>query len=154
MEKEPRDWKMIIGIGILLVVFAIVGGSFWKMVGKQAELVAEQEKKEEEEAITAIYIEAGETLKQPVFVDTKTETVFTAKVPEDGIYNKKGTLIEGDVLEVGDVVKVYGDGIMTLSLPGNYPGVTKMKRVRRASLEETEKYKKMIEELMDSAVAE
>lgn len=90
----------------------------------------------------------GDILKQPVFVDTDTKTIFTAEIPEEGIYNKKGVLVEGDVLEIGDVVKIYGDGRMTYSMPGQYPGVTKMKRVRRASLEEAEKYKKIIQEAL------
>ncbi len=195
MKKKERDWKMIIGMTILIVVFCIIGFFFWNTVAKQAELVKEEEKKAEEEAIVAIYMVMGDILKQPVFVDTDTKTIFTAEIPEEGIYNKKGVLVEGDVLEIGDVVKIYGDGQpvfvdtdtktiftaeipeegiynkkgvlvegdvleigdvvkiygdgrMTYSMPGQYPGVTKMKRVRRASLEEAEEYKKIIQEAL------
>lgn len=146
MEKKERDWKMIIGMTVLIVVFGGIAFFFWNTVAEQAQLVKEEEKKAEEEAITAIYMEMGELLKQPVFVDTDTEMIFTADIPEEGIYNKKGTLVEGDVLEIGDVVKIYGDGKITRSFPGDYPGVTKMKRVRRASLEEADKYEKIIQE--------
>ena len=61
---------------------------------------------------------------------------------------KKGVLVEGMCWKSGDVVKIYGDGRMTYSMPGQYPGVTKMKRVRRASLEEAEEYKKIIQEAL------
>ena len=71
---------------------------------------------------------------------------FTAEIPGEGIYNKKGKLIEGDVLEIGDVVKIYGNGIITRSDPGQYAEVTKMQRVRRADLEETQKYLDLAEE--------
>ena len=53
--------------------------------------------------------------------------LFSAQtIPAEGIYNKKGKLISDDVLENGDKVKIYGDGIMLESFPGQYPGVTKI----------------------------
>lgn len=80
------------------------------MVGEQAQLVKEEEQQQEANAIPAIYIETGEFLKTGIFVNTKNGAIFSAKVPEEGIYNKKGKLISDDVLENGDEVKIYGDG--------------------------------------------
>ena len=45
-------------------------------------------------------------------------------------------------------VKIYGDGIMLESFPGQYPGVTKIQRTGRASLEETQEYEDKVNELM------
>ena len=45
MKKKERDWKMIIGMTILIVVFCTIGFFFWNTVAKQAELVKEEEKK-------------------------------------------------------------------------------------------------------------
>ena len=45
---------------VLLAIFAVMGGAFWNMVGKQAQMVREEEQKEEANAISAIYIETGE----------------------------------------------------------------------------------------------
>ena len=146
MEKKT-DKKMVIGMILLAAVFLFIGGSFWSMVSKQAQQMKEEEAAQEESAISAIYIEKGGLLKQQFFVDMETETVFTANIPSEGIYNKKGKLIEDDVLENGDMVKIYGDNIMTRSLPAQYPGVTKIQRNGRASLEETQKYQELIEEL-------
>lgn len=146
MEKKT-DKKMVIGMILLAAVFLFIGGSFWSMVSKQAQQMKEEEAEREEAAISAIYIEKGDLLKQQFFVDMERETVFTAHIPAEGIYNKKGKLIEDDVLETGDLVKIYGDNIMTRSLPAQYPGVTKIQRDGRASLEETQKYQKLIEEL-------
>lgn len=145
-EKKQADKKMILGIVILLAVFVVVGGSFWSLVGEQAQKVKEEEARAEEMAVSAIYIETGELLKQQLFVDMETKMVFTADIPRDGIYNKKGKLIPEDVLEDGDMVKIYGDGRITRSLPGIYANVTKMQRIGRADLEETESYKKIVEE--------
>lgn len=146
-KEEKRDWKMIIGMTLFILILVVIGGSFWKMVGKEAEKVKEEEARAEAEAITAIYLETGDFFKMPLFADMVNGGFFTADIPKEGIYNKKGKLIEDDVLEIGDVVKVYGNGIMTRSEPGQYAGVTKMQRVRRADLEETQEYLDAAEEL-------
>ena len=54
-NKKERDWKFIIGMIVLLAIFAVMGGAFWNMVGKQAQMVREEEQKEEANAISAIY---------------------------------------------------------------------------------------------------
>ena len=35
MEKKEIDVKFIVGIVILLVIFGVVGGSFWNLVARQ-----------------------------------------------------------------------------------------------------------------------
>ena len=147
-EKKERDWKFIIGMVVLIAIFAVMGGAFWNMVGKQARIVKEEEQEQEANAISAIYIETGEFLKNGLFVDLNNGTIFDAKVPAEGIYNKKGKLISDDVLENGDKVKIYGDGIMLESFPGQYPGVTKIQRTGRASLEETQEYEDQVNGMM------
>lgn len=140
MEKKEIDVKFIVGIIILLVIFGVVGGSFWNLVAKQAEKDKLEEARLEKEAIRAIYVEAGDVLKEMVFVDMDKKIVFKADIPKEGIYNRNDKLISGDTLENGDMVKIYGDGIMTRSIPATYPGVTKMKRNGRATLEELQPY--------------
>ena len=80
-NKKERDWKFIIGMIVLLAIFAVMGGAFWNMVGKQAQMVREEEQKEEANAISAIYIETGEFLKTGVFVDLNNGTIFSADIP-------------------------------------------------------------------------
>ena len=147
-NKKERDCKFIIGMIVLLAIFAVMGGAFLNMVGKQAQMVREEEQKEEANAISAIYIETGEFLKTGVFVDLNNGTIFSADIPAEGIYNKKGKLISDDVLENGDKVKIYGDGIMLESFTGQYPGVTKIQRTGRASLEETQEYEDQVTGMM------
>ena len=152
-KKENRkiDWKFIIGMAIMILALGAMGAGFWKTVAKQAQLVKEEEAREEENAIQAIYVEWGEYLKRGYFVDMDQETIFTADIPKEGIYNRKGTLIPGDVLENGDMVKIYGNGIMTRSLPADYPGVTKMKRLDRTSLETAQKYIDLLDHVLTRA---
>ena len=143
MEKKEIDVKFIVGIVILLVIFGVVGGSFWNLVARQAQKDKQEEARLENEAIRAIYVEAGDILKEMVFVDMDKKTVF-----KEGIYNKNDKLIAGDTLENGDMVKIYGDRNMTRSIPAQYPGITKMKRNGRASLEELQPYLEIANELL------
>ena len=120
-EKKERDWKFIIGMVVLIAIFAVMGGAFWNMVGKQAQIVKEKEQEQEANAISAIYIETGEFLKTGLFVDLNNGTIFDAKVPAEGIYNKKGKLISDDVLENGDKVNIRRwdhAGIFSGTVPG------------------------------------
>ena len=104
MEKKEIDVKFIVGIVILLVIFGVVGGSFWNLVARQAQKDKQEEARLENEAIRAIYVEAGDILKEMVFVDMDKKTVFKAAIPKEGIYNKNDKLIAGDTLENGDMV--------------------------------------------------
>ena len=148
MEKKEIDVKFIVGIVILLVIFGVVGGSFWNLVARQAQKDKQEEARLENEAIRAIYVEAGDILKEMVFVDMDKKTVFKAVIPKEGIYNKNDKLIAGDTLENGYMVKIYGDGKMTRSIPAQYPGITKMKRNGRATLEELQPYLEIANELL------
>ena len=147
MEKKKIDVKFIVGMIILLLIFGVVGGSFWNMVARQAEKDRQEEARLDQEAIRAICVEVGDILKTMVFVDMDKKTVFSAEVPKEGIYNQKGALIAGDTLVNGDMVKIYGDGNMTRSIPAQYPDVTKMKRIGRATLEELQPYLEIAKEL-------
>ena len=148
MEKKKIDVKFIVGMIILLLIFGVVGGSFWNMVARQAEKDRQEEARLDQEAIRAICVEVGDMLKTMVFVDMDKKTVFSAEVPKEGIYNQKGALIAGDTLVNGDMVKIYGDGNMTRSIPAQYPDVTKMKRIGRATLEELQPYLEIAKELL------
>lgn len=148
MKKKEIDVKFLVGMVILLVVLFGIGGSFWNVVAKQAEKDKQEEARIESEAIRAIYVESGDLLKKMVFVDMDSKQVFEAEIPKAGIYNKNDILIAGDTLENGDMVKIYGDGNMTRSIPAQYPGITKMKRNGRATLEELQPYLEIANELL------
>lgn len=74
--------------------------------------------------------------------------LFSAQTYRRRAFTIKGKLISDDVLENGDKVKIYGDGIMLESFPGQYPGVTKIQRTGRASLEETQEYEDQVTGMM------
>ena len=51
-------------------------------------------------------------------------------------------------MDIANMVKIYGDRNMTRSIPAQYPGITKMKRNGRASLEELQPYLEIANELL------
>ena len=146
MKKEPLDIKFIVGTVILVAVLVLMGSFFWRTVAEQAVIVKEEEAREEAAARHAIYMYYGKYFKKGIFVDMDTEELFSCSVPKNGIYNKNGTLIAGDVLEEGDMVRIYGDNVLSESTPPEYKGVTKMQRTGRATLEEAEVYRKIVTE--------
>ena len=143
MEKN-RDWKFIAGTVILVAVLAVMTAFFWRTVVQQAALVKEEEAKEKQNAIEAIYIYQGDVLKTGVYVDMKTEQVFKADVPVEGIYNRNGKLIAGDILEEGDEVRIYGKQVFSQDDPPVLSGITKMERMGRATLEEAVIYREIV----------
>ena len=145
MKEKQRDWKFIIGMTVLLLVFAVITVFFWRRVARDAALVKDQEAQQEKNAIEAMYVYVGDMLKTGVLVDMKTEQVFTAPIPKEGIVNRNGTLIPGDVLEEGDIVRLYGDGQMTDDPVPVYSNVTRMQRNGRATLEQAETYRTIAE---------
>ena len=146
LKKEPLDIKFIVGTVILVAVLVLMGSFFWRTVAEQAAIVKEEEAREEAAARHAIYMYYGKYFKKGIFVDMDTEELFSCSVPKNGIYNKNGTLIAGDVLEEGDMVRIYGDNVLSESTPPEYKGVTKMQRTGRATLEEAEVYRKIVTE--------
>jgi len=146
LKKEPLDIKFIVGTVILVAVLVLMGSFFWRTVAEQAVIVKEEEAREEAAARHAIYMYYGKYFKKGIFVDMDTEELFSCSVPKNGIYNKNGTLIAGDVLEEGDMVRIYGDNVLSESTPPEYKGVTKMQRTGRATLEEAEVYRKIVTE--------
>ncbi|MBQ9064950.1 MAG: hypothetical protein IJ123_05855 [Blautia sp.] len=146
MEKKQIDWKFVIGTVILAAALILMGSFFWKTVAEQAEIVREEEARYEEEARSAIYMYYGNYFKKEIFVDLDTKEMFSCSIPDAGIYNRNGTLIKGDVLEEGDKVKIYGDNVLSDAVPPEYQNVTRMQRISRATLEEAEEYRRLVNE--------
>ena len=99
----------------------------------------------EQTPLRAVYLENDQGF---LFVDLGNETPFTGSLPQD-ITDESGNALAEDDLNSGDVFDVYGDGIMTMSYPGQYPGITGMVRVEAENADYVSKY----QELMDQFLA-
>lgn len=93
--------------------------------------------------IEAMYIPAGED--GHLMVGEGTGNVFTVTMP-DNIQDKNGKKISEEDLNRGDIVAIYGDGIMLESYPGQYPGVTKIKVVKEGKASDADQYQDILDE--------
>ena len=148
-DAPKRDVSFIVGMVILIAVMVFVGGNFWRIVAINAEKDLEAERLLKEQAVEAIILSYGDLLKVSVFVDMETEDVFTCDIPKEGIYNRNGVLIRGDVLEYGDMVRIYGDPELSGDHPPySYGKVQKMERIGRADLEIAKDYQTIVDETL------
>lgn len=132
MKKKRYIW-LIAGIVLLLVLTV--------MIKKGVE-----RKQKEECAITAMYVPFGKD--SHVFIEIEDRhNVFSVYV-KDGdcrIYDMNGKNIEFHQLVKGNVVKIYGDGMMQESYPGGYPGVTEMRVIKEGSPADADIYQDIID---------
>lgn len=97
----------------------------------------------EEVVIEALYIPIAEEVH--LFVGEENGMVFTANFPEE-IYDIEGNKITREQLERGNVLELYGNGIMLESYPGQYPGITKMVVIEQGSPSDADKYQEIVDE--------
>ncbi len=147
MEKKT-DKKFIVGMVLLVGMILLLMGGFWSTVIRQAKIDAIQEQQEEQMARRAICLQYGEEMKAAVFWDMDEAICFTADTPA-GIYNRNDVFVRGDVLEYGDMVRIYGGELVEAEFPPSLTGLKKMERLGRATLEEASAY----QEELDAALA-
>ncbi len=92
-------------------------------------------------AITAMYVPYGGDFH--IFVSEQAG-VFEAAFPEE-IYDVNGNRVSKEQLVKGNMVEIYGDGIMLESYPGQYPGITKMKVVKEGSPSDADVYQEIVD---------
>lgn len=124
-------------ISIIAVIILILAGVIWMLLGKGGKADMEQE------AVTAMYIPFGEN--GYIFV-SESAGVFTVTFPEE-IYDIDGNKITQEQLVKGNVVKIYGNGIMLESYPGQYPGVTKMEVIKQGEPSDANAYQNLVDEI-------
>ena len=97
---------------------------------------------EAQEPIQAVYLknDNGE-----LFVSIQNDNPFTGTIPEE-ILDEDGNAITANELNSGDVLEVYGNGVMLNSYPGQYPGITKLVRVEQQNQEYKDRYQEMLEQ--------
>ena len=95
-------------------------------------------------AVSAIYVPLDDG--DYVLIDRSTGAIFT--IPSlDGIEDKSGNPVAASDLTAGNVLKIYGDGVMAASEPGYYAGVTRVVLDKQGKPEDIEAYRDQIDEL-------
>ena len=90
-----------------------------------------------------MYIPGGRD--EHLMIDQKNGTIFTVDMPED-IQGKNGKKISQKELKRGNIVAIYGDGIMLESYPGQYPGVSKIKVLKAGKPTDADRYQNVLEQ--------
>lgn len=134
--------KTLIIIAVTGVLAAAAAVSvFW--FGKE-----KKDREAENTALEALFLRdgSGETIGNYLFVNTQNGTPFTGPLPEGSILDEQGENLAQWELENGDVVKIYGNGIMTMSYPGQYPGITRIVRTEKQNRKLLEQYGELLEQ--------
>lgn len=92
----------------------------------------------------AMYIPLGNG--SHIMVDQEYGSVYVVQMPEE-IYDLDGNLISADELQKGNIVEIYGNGIMAMSYPGQYPGVTKIQVVEEGQPSDADAYQEIIDQV-------
>lgn len=115
------------------------------LLGALTVAAIQMSKTAKENIIRAMYIPYGENGAY-VMVDTENGTVFTVQMPEK-IFNKKGEQIQPADLQRGNILDIYGNGIMAESYPGQYMGVTEIHVAEEGNPQDADQYQYIIDEL-------
>lgn len=127
MKMKKRYVWMLLTFGILLGCGILIFQKSYKVT-----------------SVRALYIPVGEN--QHLMIDQDTKSVFTVTMPKT-IISKKGKKITWQDLKRGNIVEIYGDGIMLESYPGQYPGVTKIKVVEEGNPSDANQYENLINQI-------
>lgn len=129
-------------VGISLVITLVLFCVCLTACKKEEKEPKEKSVKENHKPIEAMYVPFGKD--GYIFFDRSTESPFYAIIPEDKLYDESNKKIKQSELSAGDILACYGDGKMLESYPGQYPGVTKMVRVKKGNVEDTKKYEQEV----------
>ena len=99
----------------------------------------------EEAVMRAVYLEkeGGDG----IFVNLEAEYPFYGTVPDGAVYDEAGGKIAAGDLNNGDVVDIYGNGMIAESYPAQYHGITEIRRTEQANREYIDRYGHYLDEL-------
>ena len=125
---------------IILAVFAAVQNHFRKDKPSDDGTQADSG-----QFLTAVYLQKDDG--NSLFVNLEAGYPFTGTIPEGELYDEEGGKIKEQDLMNGDVVNIYGNGIMAQSYPAQYHGITKIERTEQANQKYIQEYGHYLDEL-------
>lgn len=102
------------------------------------------ESREEAFKNTAMYVPFGKD--SYIMADQDTGMIFTVTMPDE-IYDTQGKKITARELQKGNILEIYGNGVMQESYPGQYPGVEKIKVVAQGTPSDADRYQSIVDEI-------
>ncbi|MDD2959956.1 MAG: hypothetical protein PHR92_15805 [Lachnospiraceae bacterium] len=133
MKKRTKTgWIILAAVLAAAVILAIIWGTA----------------KDKSKGLQAMYVPYGEG--SYVMIEQTNGNVFT--VPDyEKILDLEKNEIEMSDLQKGDILDIYGSGIMAESYPGQYMGVTEMRLVKRGVPSDADRYQDIIDSIYTPA---
>ena len=132
-----KSVKVVIMIAMILVSLAIAFICVLKITEKKkGQLTGDP--------MRAVYLEKDDG--EGIFVNLEAEYPFYGTVPEDAVYDESGKKMAADNLDNGDVVDIYGNGMIAESYPAQYHGITEIRRTEQAKQEYIGQYGHYLDE--------
>lgn len=135
----------IVYIGVLLVTLVILVAANMLRNQFSSEEPQEENQVQGEYALKAVYLEKEDG--NSIFVNLTDEYPFDGNIPEGELYDEDGEKITQEDLNSGDVLNIWGNGVIAQSYPAQYNGITKMERTEQSNQEYIDKYGHYLEEL-------
>ena len=135
----------IVYIGVLLVTLVILAAANMLRSQFSSEEPQEDTQIQGDYALKAVYLEKEDG--NSIFVNLTDEYPFDGNIPEGELYDEDGEKITQEDLNSGDVLNIWGNGVIAQSYPAQYNGITKMERTQQSNQEYIDRYGHYLEEL-------
>lgn len=135
--------KLIVGIGVALLILIVLVAAGIRNHFMQDE-PADKPKADSGYTMQAVYLKKEDG--NNIFVELENDMPFTGKIPQEELYDENGEKITEQDLNNGDVLNIYGNGIMAQSYPGQYNGISKIERTEQENHEYIEEYSHFLDE--------
>lgn len=138
-----KNTKLIAGIGVAVLILIVLAAAGIRNYFVQDE-TSDKTQTDSGHTMQAVYLkkENGDN----IFVNLENSMPFTGTIPQGEIYDEKGEKISEQDLNNGDVVNIYGNGVMAQSYPGQYNGITKIERTEQENQKYIEEHSHFLEE--------
>lgn len=140
-----NNTSSIVYIGVLLVTLVILTAANMLRSQFSSEEPQEENQVQGEYALKAVYLEKEDG--NSIFVNLTEEYPFDGNIPEGELYDEDGEKITQEDLNSGDVLNIWGNGVIAESYPAQYNGITKMERTEQSNQEYIDQYGHYLEEL-------
>lgn len=135
--------KLIVGIGVALLILIVLVAAGIRNHFMQDE-PSDKPKADSGYTMQAVYLKKEDG--NNIFVELENDMPFTGKIPQEELYDENGEKITEQDLNNGDVLNIYGNGIMAQSYPGQYNGISKIERTEQENQEYIEEYSHFLDE--------
>ena len=140
-----KNRKIIAAVGIVLLILIIIMAAAAIRNHFMKDAPSDRGKADAGQYLKAVYLEKEDG--NSIFVNLTAEYPFTGTIPEGEFYDEEGKKITEQDLNNGDVVNIYGNGIMAESYPAQYHGITKIERAEQANQKYIQEYGHYLDEL-------